>query len=219
MNNAARSSFDPPYAWLMPVMLLVANPLFRTLRMRAVQRLALQPGDSVLDVGCGAGSNFPYLCAAVGPAGRVVGVDISPSLARKARQLVDQQGWRNVQVIVAAADAVPLVTPCDGVLLFAVHEVLTAPAVLDHLLSHVKDHTRVVAFGAKQVRTLPGALLNPVWRLVSRTWLAGAAPIDAQPWRGLAQRIPGLQVEEPLFGVFYLVSGTVPPPPQVSRAA
>ncbi|HEX6288207.1 MAG TPA: methyltransferase domain-containing protein [Herpetosiphonaceae bacterium] len=219
MKPEDRRSHNPPYARLIPLMLPVANPLFRPLRLRAVQRLALHPGAHVLDVGCGAGSSFSYLRAAVGPDGRVVGVDISPYLAAKARQVIDRQGWHNVQVIVAAADAVQVVDRFDGVLLFAAHEVLTAPAALDNLLAQVNDHARVVAFGAKQVPTLPGALLNPAWRLASRTWLAGAAPIDAQPWRILAQRITSLDVEEYGFGVFYLVSGTVSLTPHRKEAA
>ncbi len=209
MSSTDRSALDPPYARIMPVMAFLANPILQTLRARAVQRLGLQPGDSVIDAGCGMGSNFPFLCAAVGPAGRVVGVDISPYLAAKARQFVLKRKWPNVEVIVAAAHAVELADQYDGLLLFAVHEVLTSPAALDNLLSHVKEGAGVVTFGSKQTQTFPGALLNPVWRRASRTWLAGAAPMDAQPWRALAQRIQVQRVEEYLFGAFYLVSGVV----------
>src|SRR3954469_5504074 len=42
-------------------------------RRRAVEALALCPGDAVLDVGCGTGLNLPLLGAAVRPGGRVGG--------------------------------------------------------------------------------------------------------------------------------------------------
>ena len=41
----------------------------------AVSRLNLKPGDRALDVCCGTGDFMPPLRAAVGPEGRVVGVD------------------------------------------------------------------------------------------------------------------------------------------------
>ena len=68
------------------------------LRRKAVARLGLSRGDSVLDIGCGTGVNFPYLRAAVGPAGRIYGVDISTGMLRKARQRRDARGWDNIEL-------------------------------------------------------------------------------------------------------------------------
>ena len=45
----------------------------------------LEPGAHVLDVACGPGRNLPLLLDAVGPGGRVVGVDISSSMLLRAR--------------------------------------------------------------------------------------------------------------------------------------
>ena len=54
------------------------------LRRKAAMRLGLSRGDSVLDIGCGTGVNFPYLREAVGSSGRIYGVDISTGMLRKA---------------------------------------------------------------------------------------------------------------------------------------
>lgn len=53
-------------------------------RRRAVAALALRPGATVVDLGCGTGRNFPLLRAAVGPQGRVVGVDLTDAMLRAA---------------------------------------------------------------------------------------------------------------------------------------
>jgi demethylmenaquinone methyltransferase/2-methoxy-6-polyprenyl-1,4-benzoquinol methylase len=211
MRQPTHAPVNPPYARIMAGILGIADPLIRALRAQAVQQLELKPGDHVLDVGCGTGSNFPYLRAAVGPAGQVVGIEISPYLAAKARKRIQTHDWQNVQVIVAAAQCVQLTDEFAGLLLFAAHEVLTSPAALDNLLAHMHAHAPVVAFGAKQVQSLPGALLNPLLRGASKHWLAGAAPIDAQPWRLLEQRVARLTVEEHAAGLFYMVAGTVSP--------
>src|ERR1700743_1146851 len=48
----------------------------RTQRLRAVQALGLRTGDTVIDMACGTGLNFSFLQKAVGPDGRIVGVDL-----------------------------------------------------------------------------------------------------------------------------------------------
>jgi SAM-dependent methyltransferase len=54
-------------------------------RQAMVEALDLQPGETVVDVGCGPGYWSEMFAEKVGPAGRVVGVDLSPELIRHAR--------------------------------------------------------------------------------------------------------------------------------------
>lgn len=79
-------------------------------RRRAVETLALTGGETVLDVGCGPGSNFELLRERVGPGGRVVGVDYSPKMVAKARARVENGSWDSVDVIRADATR-PVVLP------------------------------------------------------------------------------------------------------------
>ncbi len=67
-------------------------------RKLAIQNLHLRGGEAVLDIGCGAGAFFPALQRAVGPQGRVVGVDYSPKMLQRAQQRIHQHAWRNVEV-------------------------------------------------------------------------------------------------------------------------
>jgi ubiquinone/menaquinone biosynthesis C-methylase UbiE len=62
----------------------------------ALRQLELREGEAVLDIGCGAGEMLASIRAAVGPAGRVVGVDDSPRMVARAR--VAEHGWTNVEV-------------------------------------------------------------------------------------------------------------------------
>ncbi|MFO1210526.1 MAG: methyltransferase domain-containing protein [Amaricoccus sp.] len=58
----------------------------RAITDRLLAACAPRPGEAVLDVGCGAGGSTRALAAAVGPAGRVLGVDISAPLLARARE-------------------------------------------------------------------------------------------------------------------------------------
>jgi ubiquinone/menaquinone biosynthesis C-methylase UbiE len=70
------------------------------LRKRAVDQLKLRRGDRVLEVGCGTGRNFHFLRDAVGPEGRIYGVDLSDGRAWK---LCHRRQWTNVVLIEADA--------------------------------------------------------------------------------------------------------------------
>jgi len=66
-----------------------------------------QPGEHVLDIGCGAGATVLELAARVGPGGHVLGADISDQSVARARQRIAEAGLRHVEVIVADVSAHP----------------------------------------------------------------------------------------------------------------
>lgn len=65
--------------------------------------LGLQPGQTALDLGCGPRGILDLLAEAVGPGGRVVGLDADPAHVTAARQFAFSQGLANVEVL--AGDA------------------------------------------------------------------------------------------------------------------
>jgi len=86
----------------------------RDLGDAALDALAVTPGESVLDVGCGPGTTTVALAERVGPAGRVVGVDISAPLLAVGRRRA--AGLANVSFVEADAQTViPPGAPFDGV--------------------------------------------------------------------------------------------------------
>jgi cyclopropane fatty-acyl-phospholipid synthase-like methyltransferase len=89
----------------------------------ATTPMDLTAGDRVLDVGCGPGGSFPYLVHAVGQSGQVIGVEISPEMSINAKRRIAKNGWRNVQVIEAAAEDVHLTGLFDALLMFAAPDV------------------------------------------------------------------------------------------------
>jgi len=69
---------------------------------RTLQDLALQPGDTVLEIGTGSG----YMAALLSKlAARVVSVEIDPALAKQAKANLAAAGIQNVEVITADATA------------------------------------------------------------------------------------------------------------------
>ena len=68
---------------------------------------ALQPGDEVLDLGSGSGTDVFCAATAVGESGRVVGVDITNEQTQKASRLRDRDGFSQVELVEAHIEELP----------------------------------------------------------------------------------------------------------------
>jgi len=62
------------------------------LRARMADLMHIQPGDAVLDVGCGTGDLALVLAQRVGSTGKVSGIDASPEMIARARQKASRRG-------------------------------------------------------------------------------------------------------------------------------
>lgn len=178
------------------------------LRRKAVARLNLLPGRTVVEIGCSSGANFALLQGAVGEKGQVLGVDLSPDMVDQANKRIRVAGWDNVSVIEGAAEDIVLPHSFDGLLLFAMHDVLTSPQALENIFKYLKPGGRVVAAGPKLASKFPGKALNPLIRLAYKRFAVSQGDADI-PWRILAGQVGNLQVEETTSGLLYLVHGSV----------
>ena len=83
------------YEKLASVYDFIFGPTLHPGRVHAIQRMGIQPGDRVLEVGVGTGINaalYPRDCA-------VTGIDLSSSMLEKARDRVARKGLRNVRLL------------------------------------------------------------------------------------------------------------------------
>src|SRR5215469_18482585 len=61
----------------------------RAQRLRAVEALGLRAGDTVIDIACGTGLNFPLVEGVIGPDGRIVGVDLTDAMLAQAQDRIE----------------------------------------------------------------------------------------------------------------------------------
>lgn len=69
---------------------------------------ALRPGETVVDIGCGAGVDGILAARAVGPSGRVVGVDVTAEMVEKATANAVAAGVTNAEFHRGEADRLPV---------------------------------------------------------------------------------------------------------------
>ena len=176
------------------------------MRRKAIEQLHLQSGSSVLEIGCSSGANFAFLYEVVGVKGEIIGVDLSPDMVTQARKRIEKAGWKNIKVIENAAEEVVLEKKYDGMLLFAMHDVLTSPKALDNVLKHVKPGGYVVTSGPKISSTYPGKILSPFIGMIFGRFAVSKEDKE-MPWRLLAKRVANLLIEENALGISYLAYG------------
>src|SRR5437667_339943 len=84
---------------------------------------SIRPGDTVLDVGSGSGTDALYASLLAGPRGRVIGLDFTPAMIEKARANIERMGLTHVTIVEGEATKIPL--PDTGV------DVVTSNGVLN----------------------------------------------------------------------------------------
>ncbi|MDR3079716.1 MAG: methyltransferase domain-containing protein [Streptomyces sp.] len=181
-------------------------------RRRAVQALGLRAGDSVVDIACGPGLNFPLIEEAIGPGGRIVGVDLTDAMLAQAADRIAANGWRNISL--AQADAADFDFPPE------VNAILSTYA-----LTQVPGCAQVIAHGAA---ALPrgGRWVVLDLKVPDKTpaWLAqlGTAPVRPfaaidewimrRPWEviraAMQEELADPSWTELCFGTAFLAAGS-----------
>jgi SAM-dependent methyltransferase len=69
---------------------------------------SLREGETVLDLGSGAGFDCFLAAAKVGPGGRVIGVDMTPDMVAKARENARRGGYANVEFRLGEIEHLPV---------------------------------------------------------------------------------------------------------------
>jgi len=153
--------------------------------------LALQPGTSVCDFGCGNGYHTVPMAKAVGKDGKVWAVDLQPQMLTLLKKRCGERDINNVQYVQATIDDPKLPqASCDHVLLVDVYHELSHPVrVMAHLRRALKPGGRItlVEFRAEDpdVPIKPEHMMSKA-QVVQEMASHGfelTAEFDALPWQ------------------------------------
>lgn len=68
----------------------------------------IKPGDTVIDLGSGAGNDCFVARAETGPTGKVIGIDFTPEMINKARENAEKLGFNNVEFRTGDIERMPV---------------------------------------------------------------------------------------------------------------
>ena len=178
---------------------------FEPIRRSAIDRLQLEPGTTVLDVGCGTGLSFEPLQLAVGRSGQVVGIEQCHEMLDLARARVAQQGWSNVTLLEAAAEMTNMTERADAALFHFTHDILRNPEAVGRVVQCLRPGARVVAVGLQWSH--PWAWATNWWVLLAAMRSVISLEGLDQPWSRLAEHLEHLEVKTALLGGVFIASG------------
>jgi ubiquinone/menaquinone biosynthesis C-methylase UbiE len=174
-----------------------------TQRRLAVQTLGLRPGDTVVDVACGTGQNFPLIEQAIGQEGRIVGIDLTDAMLAQAQQRIESNGWSNVHLVQADAAAFEFPAEADAVLsTYALTQVPGCGEVIAHGAAALSPGGRLAVLDLKLPDNAPRRLAQLG---IAAEWIA------RRPWKTIRAAMENQLAEvswtELFFGTAFLVSG------------
>lgn len=167
------------------------TPGLADVRDRTAAALDLDPGDTVVEMGCGTGANFPHLMRRIGSSGRLVGVDFTRPMLERARRDVRHNGWGNVEVVRADASRPPVDGPVDALLATFVVGMLADPAgTVDRWLDLLAPGGTLVLMDARQSPRPLMAPVNAAFRgLVLVSMPEKRLSYETAPWDVLDERV------------------------------
>lgn len=149
---------------------------FEPLRLALIDRLAIESGDRVLDVGCGPGVNFEPLREAVGAEGTVDAIDFSPRMIATARARIDDYGWENVSVAKADATTADLAGPYDvATASLSLSVMPDVPRAVENVHGALAPTGRIGVLDIGRIQAGPARVFNPALTRFLR-WYANWHP-------------------------------------------
>lgn len=176
-------------------------------RQDTVAALTLGSGDTVVELGCGTGLNFRYVQQAIGPEGRLIGVDLTDSMLDVARTRVTRQDWDNVELV--QADVAEWRMP-DGVVgVFSTLALTLVPeydAVIERVSRALGPGGRLAILDMKEPKAWPHWLVRlAVW--LNMPFGVSIELADRHPWESVRNHLNEIEFREYYFGVLYLCVG------------
>jgi arsenite methyltransferase len=180
-----------------------------SIRARTIDNLRLQPGQVVLDAGCGSGASIALLLPRVGSTGKVVAFDQSPEMLAIARNKFPHIGIGQLDIKLGFAESVTFDDRADAILFHYTHDIFQSPTAIANLLALAKPGARIAIAGMKHFPWWTGPLCllsfckNYGWNGNQRgLW---------RPWKNIAPALDNFTMQSTQWGMGYMAQGTLKP--------
>lgn len=176
-------------------------------RRKAVDALELKHGDTVVELCCGTGLNFALFENAVGPSGKILGIDMTDSMLTVAHERVRRNGWSNVELVHSDVAGFSFPKRVSGI-------------ISTFALTLVPEYESVIRAGAEVLA--PGGRFVILDFKLPDNWLSRICPFlvlalrpfgvtmdlaTRHPWETMRKHFADASVTELYGGICYVAAG------------
>ena len=181
-------------------------------RKQPIAALDPHPGDTIVELGCGTGLNFELLQERIGPAGLLIGVDLTEAMLEKTRKRVTEKG--NVKLVHGDALEYVYLTDVDGVIsTFALSLIPRCDLVIQRAATALTSGGGLALLELQIPDNWPGWLVNVALASV-RPFALTEEWLERRPWQTIRQEMKENLVDFNLIQRYlsttYIVAGRKP---------
>ncbi len=179
-------------------------------RKMAVDALELSKGDTVVELGCGTGLNFSRVIEVIGKEGKLIGVDITDKMLDQARNKVNQNGWKNIELIHSDFADYQFPKELDGI--FATGALQYSPhfdKIIKNGYDALKPRKKFVLVDGKMSQG-PARIFAPILLNFTKPFGADKEYLKRQAWKSIEKYFENSTFQEGWGGFLYLSVGTKP---------
>jgi ubiquinone/menaquinone biosynthesis C-methylase UbiE len=176
-------------------------------RKRAVALLQLKPGDTVVELGCGTGLNFALFQQAIGPAGKIIGIDLSPDMLAQAEDRIQNHGWTNVELVRRDAARYTFPDKVDGIISsFAITLAPEYDLIIKRGADSLQKGKRFVILDLKMPQQMPQWLVR-FGISITRPFGVTRDLALRHPWESIKRYLKPISLTDLYLGFAYIAVG------------
>ncbi|HET9116317.1 MAG TPA: methyltransferase domain-containing protein [Gaiellaceae bacterium] len=181
-------------------------------RRSALQALGLRRGATVVEVGCGTGLNFALIEEAIGPEGRIVGVDLTDAMLARAEERLATNHWRNVSLVQADVATYDFPDGVDAILsTYALSQVPECAEVIAHGAAALSEGGRWAVLDLKVPTNTP-RWMTQLGSTIARSFASIDEWVARRPWEvireAMEEHLIDVSWSELCVGTAFLAAGS-----------
>lgn len=176
-------------------------------RSEVVDCLNLRSGNTVLELGCGTGLNFPLILEKIGPQGKIIGVDLAPGMLEVARRKALRNNWNNIELIESDLTLFSIPTGVDAILSTGVFGYIPEyEHVIENIHNALSSGGHFAILDGKKPENLPGFIFNFVLA-IGKQYGYTEEYFQVSPWKTVESLFSNTTLNTRYGGMIYEVSG------------
>ncbi|HET6517615.1 MAG TPA: L-histidine N(alpha)-methyltransferase [Nitrosopumilaceae archaeon] len=176
-------------------------------RKISIAALELSKGDTVVELGCGTGSNFSLVLDAIGPNGKLIGVDINDKMLEQAKKKIQKNGWKNVELVLCDVAEFKFPETVDGIFSTGA---LSYSSQYDKIIKRAHKALKLgknfVLLDFKKSEG-PAKIFAPILLLTTKPFAVGKKYYERQAWKSVEKYFEKTSYLEGWGGFLYLSVG------------